>query len=96
MVRHAQDWRWASLWVRLHGDVQEKSVLSPWPLEYPRDWTRWVNEPLHDDELAAVKTSLERGRPLGKPAWIEKTAARLDLGHTLRREGRPRKERKRN
>jgi putative transposase len=94
MVRRAQDWRWGSLWVRMHGDAKQKSMLSPWPVEPPRDWTRWVNEPLHDDDLAAVKTSLERGRPLGNAAWIERTAIRLDLGHTLRREGRPKKDRK--
>jgi len=51
-----------------------------------------VNQPLHDDDLAAIKTSLARGRPLGSPAWTKAVVDRLHLGHTLRGEGRPKKE----
>jgi len=91
LVPQAQDWRWGSLWVRLHGDAEQKALLSPWPVDQPANWPRWVNQPLHEKELAAIKTSLARGRPLGSAEWIERMADRLDLGHTLRREGRPKK-----
>jgi len=48
---------------------------------------RCVKQPLHEHELATIKTSTERGRPLGDAAWMQRTVGRLNLGHTLRREG---------
>jgi putative transposase len=89
MVQRAREWRWGSLWVRLHGDQKQKSLLSPWPVDEPEDWERWVNRPLGEVEVALIKSSLERGRPLGEARWVDRIAGRLHLGHTLRREGRP-------
>lgn len=91
MVKRAEDWRWSSLWVRLKGDAKQKSILSGWPVDRPRQWTEHVNRPLDETDRSAVKTSLERGRPLGSVAWTQAVAARLGLGHTIRDEGRPRK-----
>jgi hypothetical protein len=65
--------------------------LSPWPVDRPRDWTERVNQPLDDGNVALVKTSLARAGPLGSVGWIAKIASRLDLEHTLRDEGQPKK-----
>jgi putative transposase len=92
VVGRAEQWRFGSLWLRLNGDAKQRSILSAWPLQRPRDWTRLVNQPLHEADVAAIRTSLERGRPLGSATWTQRTAQRLDLGHTLRPEGRPRKD----
>jgi putative transposase len=89
-AERAELWRWGSLWVRRQADAKQKSMLSPWPVDRPRDWIKHVNEPLHEAELSAIKTSLLRGRPLGSSTWTDKTVARLHLGHTIRKEGRPR------
>ena len=89
-VGRAEQWRYGSLWIRLNGDAKQRSILSAWPLDRPRDWTRLVNQPPHEADVAAIRTSLERGRPLGSATWTQRTAQRLDLGHTLRSEGRPR------
>jgi putative transposase len=95
-VERAQQWRWGSLWIRLKGTEKQKSLLSTWPVERPRDWTETVNRPLGENELESVKTSLERGRPLGSERWIDRMAAKLKLTHTIRSEGRPRKTRSKN
>jgi len=50
---------------------------------------RWVNQPLDENELAAIKTRMERGWPLGDAAWMARIIDRLNFGHTLRREGWP-------
>ena len=89
-VQRAELWRWGSLWIRLHGDAKQKSLLTQWPVDRPRDWASHVNDPLQESELSAIQTSLARGRPFGSAAWTEKTVARLDLRHTIRGEGRPR------
>jgi len=91
MVKRAEQWRWSSLWVRCHGNAKQKSILSAWPLDRPRQWTEHVNRPLNGGELEAVKTSLVRGQPLGSVDWVQKIAARLSLEHTMRPEGRPKK-----
>jgi hypothetical protein len=51
-----------------------------------------VNQAETAGELAALRTSLARGRPLGTPAWTAATAARLGLTNTLRPRGRPKKQ----
>jgi putative transposase len=37
LVVRAKDWRWGSLWARRRGDAALKAILSPWPVERPRD-----------------------------------------------------------
>jgi putative transposase len=92
VVGRAEQWRYGSLWIKLNGDAKQRSILSAWPLDRPRDWTRLVNQPLHEADLASIRTSLERGRPLGSDTWTQKMVERLDLRHTMRQEGRPRKD----
>jgi len=39
-----------------------------------------------------VQLSIQRGRPLGTPEWTHRIAGELELSHTLRPRGRPKKE----
>lgn len=93
LVRRAQDWRWSSLWVRTHERQHEMNrlLLPPgdWPVHRPRNWVELVNAPLDDAEQEQVQKSIERSRPLGDPAWIERVARKLRLEQTLRPRGRP-------
>ena len=89
LVPNAEDWPWASLFVRLRGSEEQQAVLSPWPEPLPADWTRRVNAPLPTRELERLKRSIERSRPFGDEAWTSKTISRLGLQHTIRPEGRP-------
>jgi putative transposase len=89
LVRWAENWRWSSLYQRLHRRTAPK--LSDWPVDRPRDWTRLVNQALPEAELIRVRRSIERDRPLGSDSWMKKIAARLGLGQKLKPIGRPRK-----
>ena len=91
LVRKADAWRWSSLWRRLHGDREQKQLLSPWPVTQPRNWLVHVEQPLNDAELEAIRRSVRKGAPLGDTAWTQRTAKRLGLEFTLRPRGRPRK-----
>jgi hypothetical protein len=53
------------------------------PLGQPREHTETVKE------LERLKTVLERGQPFGSDRWETRIARKLNLEHTLRREGRP-------
>lgn len=91
VVKRAETWHYGSLWVRQHGEEAMRALLSDWPVDRPADWVQMVNEPWTDKEQARLAPSLARGRPYGSPAWQEQTVHRLDLQHTVRREGRPSK-----
>jgi putative transposase len=70
------------------------ALLSEWPIHRPDNWTELVNRPMTQKELERVRLSMARGQPLGPDDWTRRTAARLNLQHTLRREGRPTKKKK--
>ena len=91
LVKRAEDWRWASLWSRDHGRPELRSILSDWPVERPRDWTRRVNAVITPRELARLELSERREQPYGDAAWTRRIVKRLGLEHTVRREGRPAK-----
>jgi len=88
LAARAEDWQWSSLWRRAHGSAE--LPLSPWPVERSRNWVAWVNRELKDEQLEVIRTSVERGRPLGPDTWVRRTARRLGLEFTLRGPGRPR------
>jgi putative transposase len=84
----------------LPGDEQrELAEAMPTWLRYNRDepddrparWRAQVNRAQDEQELAAVRRSLERGSPLGATAWVRRIAAQLGLESSLRPRGRPRK-----
>jgi len=95
LVRRARDWRWGSLRLRLGllaGLPDDtKQLLSPMPIDLPRNWEATVDAGMPVDETVAIRTSIARGRPYGSDAWVQRTAARLELEFTLRRRGRPTK-----
>ena len=91
LVRRAEQWRWSSLWRRLHGTAEEKALLHPWPLPHPRHWSRLVHAPQTEAELEAIRRAVRRGQPYGSTHWVRRTAKRLGLESTLRAPHRPRK-----
>ncbi|MFC1751738.1 transposase [Patescibacteria group bacterium] len=35
LVRKAEDWKWSSVWRREFGTIQQKKILSSWPMKIP-------------------------------------------------------------
>ena len=92
LVERAQLWPWSTLSMRQPGATRPP-WLSEWPVYEPPDWTQIVNQPETEEHLAALRRSAWRGTPYGTKAWARQTAADLNLQHTLRERGRPRKPR---
>jgi putative transposase len=90
LCEKAEAWRWGSLWRRTNN--VRSPLLSDWPLPEPRNWTKQVNAPQTEAELAAIRRSVQRGSPLGSEAWVQATAQALGLTSTLRPRGRPKVE----
>jgi putative transposase len=91
LVKRAEHWRWGSLYRRLHPTTQGKSWLSAWPLDPPSNWLELVKAVQTDEELAALRHSIQRGCPFGDTSWSNKIVRRLGLEMTLRHQGSSRK-----
>jgi putative transposase len=89
LVERADQWRWSSLWRRMHGTPEQQALLSKWPVPLPRDWLRYVNRPQSQAELDALRRSVQRGQPYGGDRWAKATAKKLGLESTFRPRGRP-------
>jgi putative transposase len=93
LVRRAERWPWSSLGAISHtAAAEEAPPLAAWPVVRPRNWDELVNRPQTEAEVEAVRVSIQRGRPLGSPAWQKRTAKRLGLEFTFRPRGRPSKQ----
>ena len=84
LVKRAEQWRWGALWHWLHNPALQPPLLSRWPLPRLPGWVERVNTPLSEPELASVRLSAQRGRPLGDPDWVDSIASRLNLESTMR------------
>jgi putative transposase len=91
LVRCAEQWRWGSLHRWLRNNAEDRALLAAWPLPRRPSWIEHVNEPLTEPELAAVRRSVNRGRPFGDVSWSDDAVRRLGLESTLRPRGRPSK-----
>jgi putative transposase len=91
LVARAEEWRFGSLYVRTQGTVDQKQLLTDSPIPLARSWVDQVNRPQTEAELAALRSSVVRGRPFGGAAWSTKVGRQLGLEHTFRSRGRPRK-----
>jgi hypothetical protein len=78
--------------VALHGVPEIKALLTRWPVERRANWTARVNAPLTAKELDRARASIERGRSYGSDDWVRRTIKMFGLEHTVRPEGRPRKD----
>lgn len=90
LVRHAEDWQWSSVWRRERGTVQQKKLLSPWPIEEPREYLTLLNTPQTNEEEVTLERSESKGVPYGSEAWMLRTVEKYGLEQTLRSVGRPR------
>lgn len=84
-VNRAQAWEWSSFWRR--ENRRDMALLSAWPVACPADWAEFVNEPQSEDELAAIRRSVNRGSPFGDEEWREQTVRELGMESTMRDPG---------
>lgn len=90
MAKNAHDWRWGSLWVRRHPEVQSHTLLSDALGSVPEGWVRSVNAKVDGKELENFELSVQRGRPFGSERWQMQACRKWGMEHTMRPRGRPR------
>ncbi len=89
LVDRSQDWEWSSL--KPTSRSGPAGLLSNGPVAKTGQWTRFVNGVETESELHALRRSVQRESPYGKPDWQLITASTLGLESSLRPRGRPRK-----
>ena len=90
MVESAGLWPYGSIAAR--GLKKPPPWLLPqdrWPVDVPAGWARRLDRPQSPAEEAAMRVSIQRGRPFGDDAWTRRIAPKLGLESTLRPRGRP-------
>jgi putative transposase len=90
LVTKAEDWKYSSLWRRKQGTVQQKKLLSKWPIDTPQNYLMWVNEQ-DDDMIEEIRGCISKGKPFGDIDWTLSTIDKYELFSTTRGSGRPRK-----
>ena len=90
-ARRARDWPFSSLAARRAGG-DASDWLAEWPLDRPAGWEDEVNAAQDRATLDRLRVSVARGRPFGSDAWVERTAKRLGLEHTIRDPWRPKRD----
>lgn len=80
LVARAEDWRWCSLWHRLHADPNQPELLDGGPIHLPLDWCELVNLPQTEGELAAFRLSVATGAPFGSSSWASQWLPRSGKG----------------
>ena len=92
-------WRWGSLGRRGKDQHEERGPplvpIDKLPGDHAYDLKRWrrrVERATPEATAAALRTSIARGRPYGRDAWVARTAGRLNLTSALRPRGRPAKQ----
>jgi putative transposase len=91
LVQSSRDWPYSSLAIRT--GVEKPVGLSSGPIELPKRWPVLVDgfDPI---KAGQIITCIHRGRPMGDPKWIAKTAKELLLESSLHPTGRPKKEKR--
>ena len=79
-------------WSSLHGAVPGHAALihlDAGPAPRGDGWVEAVNSPMFETEVARVRESIRRDRPLGDEIWTLATAKELGLEYSLHPRGRP-------
>jgi len=91
LVRQCENWQWGSAWRRVHGTPTQRKLLDASPTPLPQGYRIWINATEKEDELTALRTSVNKGVPYGRERWIDTMVDKYNLQSTLRSAGRPRK-----
>ncbi len=89
LSKTAADWRWGSAWRRNNGSAQQKSLMDAGPIPFPKDYEHWIDVPDKEEDLSTLRVAVQKGKPYGADAWVDRMVSKHELTSTLRGAGRP-------
>jgi putative transposase len=91
LVKKAENWRWSSLYGRLHGSIMQKKILDKLITELPENYLKSVNEMYNGEKLAEFRRSLNKCTPFGSEKWVSNMVEKFNQISTTRNPGRPKR-----
>jgi putative transposase len=89
LVRDPLAWKYSSLYRRYKGTEKEQKILGAWPIGEPNNYLERLTIPESEDELEALRRSVNKSTPFGNDDWMLDMVEKLDLFSTTRDGGRP-------
>lgn len=89
LCRLAQNWKWSSIHRREKRSINQKKILSKWPVDIPKNYLSLVNQIQDINEEDVIERSIVKGNPYGNIGWVGKAIKKFGLEQTLRDVGRP-------
>jgi putative transposase len=83
LVERAEDWPWSSLH-DVSAGASALIRLDAGPAPQGDGWVEAVNSPMFETEVARLRESIRRDRPLGDKIWTLATAMRSSSSHLRR------------
>jgi putative transposase len=87
LVHSSKEWLWSSCLESL--GVRPTALVDEAPVELPRDWVKYLDEPMSGRELEKLRQSVNRQSPYGDSAWQIHVSKEFGLESTVRPRGRP-------
>lgn len=91
LVRNCEDWKWGSVWRRIHGTLKQQKLLDQIPAEVPKNYLSWVNTADIIADIDMIRRSVNKGVPFGRAKWVDAMVTKFHMETTLRGAGRPKK-----
>ncbi len=92
LVKNVLDWEYGSVYKRYKGTEKERSFLSEWVCSEPKEYIKFLEQPITDKEYKRIIQSETKGVPFGNDEYVLTTVRKYNLSSTLRGKGRPKKE----
>src|SRR3989344_3787814 len=89
LAKQVESWKWGSAFRRF-GTTKQRALLADSPVDLPRNYRTWINEPEPSETLTSIRESIRKGVPYGRDSWRDSMIKRHNLDYTLREPGRPR------
>ena len=91
LVKKAEDWKWGSAWRKKNGTIKQKKLLSPWPIDIPHEYLKYLNGEEKAEEIDMIKRSIIKNIPFGSDTWLSNIIKKFKLEQTQNPIGRPKK-----
>ena len=92
LVKDAAHWPWNSYSHHIGVEVESPITICKSPQPIPSNWKALVHKDITKEQTKIIKTSIDKGAPLGEKQWVVKTAKALNIESSLRPQGRPKKD----
>lgn len=61
----AEEWPWGSAYARTHSNPLERKLLAELPVDLPKNYRQWLNQPEPSEDLKSIRLSVNKGVPYG-------------------------------